>query len=317
MKKVELHLHLDGSVLISSAYELLGKNISIENLRKDMQVNGKCKNLSEYLTKFDLPQSMMQTKENLTKISYDLANSLKKDNVIYAEIRFAPQFHVKENLTYDEVVEAVLEGLNRVDIKTNLILCLMRGKYNYEENLNTIKCAKRFLKKGVCAIDLAGDEASYSTKNYEKLFEIARKEKIPYTIHAGEARGKDSIEAAIDMKTTRIGHGIRCIEDDNLVKKLKEENITLEICPISNIQTNAVLDIIHHPIYKLYKSGVRVTVNTDNRTVSNTNLYKEYELLLNNFDFSIDDFVTMNKYAIAASFISDEEKEKLYKMLEE
>lgn len=317
MKKVELHLHLDGSVLISSAYELLGKNISIENLRKDMQVNGKCKNLSEYLTKFDLPQSIMQTKENLTKISYDLANSLKDDNVIYAEIRFAPQFHVKENLTYDEVVEAVLEGLNRVDIKTNLILCLMRGKYNYEENLNTIKCAERFLKKGVCAIDLAGDEASYSTKNYEKLFEIARKEKIPYTIHAGEASGKDSIEAAIDMKTTRIGHGIRCIEDDNLVKKLKKENITLEICPISNIQTNAVVDIKHHPIYKLYKNGVRVTVNTDNRTVSNTNLYKEYELLLNNFDFSIDDFVTMNKYAIAASFISDEEKEKLYKMLEE
>ena len=204
--KVELHAHLDGSVRLETVSELLQKKLE----QSDLVAPNKCQDLNEYLTKFSLPISVMQTKENLKRIAKELALDLKNDGVIYAEIRFAPINHT-QNLTLDEVVESVLEGLKSVDIKTNLILCLMRNS-NLEENKQIINLAHKYLKRGVCALDLAGAEGIYKTKNFEELFTLANDLNIPFTIHAGEADGIESIESAIRFGAKRIGHGIRCIE---------------------------------------------------------------------------------------------------------
>ncbi len=305
MPKVLLHIHLDGSVRIKTANQLLKRNV-----KKDMIINKRNEDLKSYLTKFEIPISIMQTKENLTRVAKELAKDLKKDNVIYSEIRFAPIFHTKEGLTLEEVIESVLEGLKQVDIKTNLILCMMRG-LSYEDNEKIIYLAKSYLNKGVVGIDLAGDEATYPTKNYQKLFELANTFGIPYTIHAGEASGIESITSAINFGTKRLGHGIRCLDDESVIEKIKNENIVLEICPTSNIDTKVVKKYKDHPIKTIYEKGILVTINTDNNTVSSITLSKEYKKLKKCFKFSKKEFTIFNINAIKASFISNKEKEEL------
>lgn len=310
LKKIELHLHLDGSVRVSTVEELLNQ----KNLNQEMIVNQETNSLSDYLTKFDLPIKIMQTKENLIRVSKELVEDLAKDNVIYAEIRFAPIFHTQENLTLEEVVNAVLEGLKSYKVKTNLILCMMRNSTN-EENKKIIDLAIKYKNKGVCAIDLAGDESRYPTYYFRDLFEYARKNNILFTIHAGEAGKLLDLEDAIEYQTTRIGHGIKAVENIDIIKTIKEKQITLEICPTSNIQTHVVDSYPNHPIKKLYDNGVKITINTDNRTVSNISLSKEYELLHKYFNFTKDDFITFNINAIHSSFLSQREKEELLKRI--
>ena len=274
LKKIELHLHLDGSISLELASVLSG--LSIEELKPKMIAPDKCENLSEYLIKFDFPISLMQTKENLKLIAKELANRLEKQNVIYAEIRFAPMFHTKEGLTYEEIINAVLEGLNsNNNIKTNLVLCMMRG-FSKEENLKTIAIAEKYLTKGVCAIDLAGAEDKYPLDEYLELFEIASSKGIPFTIHAGENGEADEVKKAIDVGAKRIGHGIHSIDSIEVLNLIKEKNILLEICPTSNVQTNSVDKYKNHPIKKLYDLGIPLCINTDNSTVSNISLTEEY-----------------------------------------
>ena len=305
LPKIELHLHLDGSVRPETVGELLNRDV-----KSEMLVEPGCRDLNEYLKKFDLPISVMQIKENLERISYELALDLKNDNIIYAEIRFAPIFHIKGGLSLEEVVESVLKGLRRVDIKTNLILCMMRG-LPYEDNEKIIYLAKKYLHKGVCGVDLAGAEALYKTNDYEALFKLSTKFDIPFTIHAGEADGMESIKSALDFGTKRLGHGVKIMESESLIERVIRENVTFEICPTSNLNTCIVNDYSMHPIKTLYDKGVRVTVNTDNNTVSNVDLTKEYELLVEYFNFSKEDLMKFNLNAIEAAFISDEEKEAL------
>ena len=312
LPKVELHLHLDGSIRLKTASELTGKNI--EEVKNLMIAKEKCLDLNEYLTKFNLANEIMQSKENLTRIAQELVKDLKDDNVIYAEVRFAPLLHIKKGLTEEEVIEAVLEGLRDNELKVNLILCMMRH-FSFEDNLKTIELASKYLAKGVVAIDLAGAEALYPTANFKRLFQIAKDKNIPFTIHAGEADGKDSILSAISFKTKRIGHGVRCIEDNEVLNFIKENNITLEVCPTSNIQTNIFENYYDHPIKKLYDMDILVTVNVDNMTVSNINLTQEYEKLVQNFNFTLKDLKKMNINAINVAFLSDELKEKYRKII--
>lgn len=305
--KVELHIHLDGSVKIETALELLNK--TKEELQSEMIAKDKCLDLNEYLTKFKIPISIMQTKEQLIRIAGEVADDLYNDGVIYAEIRFAPINHITI-LTLEEVVESVLEGFKNSKLKSNLILCLMRHS-SFEDNKKIIELAHKYLNKGVCAVDLAGAEGLYKTESFKELFDIVKQENIPFTIHAGEADGIDSIKSAIDFGTKRIGHGIRCIENNETINLIKEKNITLEICPTSNVQTNVVNEYINHPIKYLYNNNVKVTLNTDNRTVSNISLTDEYEKLIKTFNFSLEDIKKMNMYAIESSFLSQIEKELL------
>lgn len=312
LPKVELHLHLDGAVSMMLAKKITGK--SIEVLKKEMIAKEKCENLSEYLTKFDLPIELMQTKENLYQISKDLVDRLAKENVIYAEIRFAPMLHTKEGLTYEEVIEAVLQGLkSNPNIKTNLILCMMRGLPK-ENNLKTIEIGKKYLNRGVCALDLAGAEDKYPLNNYIELFEIAKEKQIPFIIHTGENGSAKEVRKAIEIGAKRIGHGIHSIEDESVLNLIKEKNILLEICPTSNVQTNSVDTYKNHPIEKLYNLDIPICINTDNSTVSNITLTEEYIKLSNYFNFTLDDYKQMNKNAINHAFLSKEEKQELLKL---
>ncbi len=308
--KVNLHLHLDGSIRIKTTCELT--NMDIKQVKK-LMIASKCDSLDEYLTKFTLANEIMQTKENLTRIAKELVLDLKKEHVIYAEVRFAPLLHIKKGLSPKEVVDSVLRGLNDNEIKVNLILCMMRH-FNFEENLKTIELARKYLNKGVVALDLAGDEALYNTSSFKELFQIIKKKDIPFTIHAGEAAGVDSILSAISFGAKRIGHGVRCIEDKRAISLIKQKGITLEVCPKSNVDTN-IYKYNNHPIKKLYEEGVLVTINTDNQTVSDITLTKEYKKLIKYFNFKLEDFKKMNINAINSAFIESKEKEKYYQII--
>lgn len=306
MPKVELHLHLDGSLNtkdIQDKYKLTD-----EQIKDKMIADEKCKDLNDYLKKFDYPISIMQTKESIQNIVIALLTYLKSQNVIYVEVRFAPQFHTRRGLTQDEVVNFVVNAAKKVDIKCNFILCLMRGENNNNENYETVRVAKKYLGRGVCAVDLAGAEAIFKTKEYKEIFEYVKEEELPFTIHAGEADGPESIKSAISFGAKRIGHGVRVMEDEALLEKVIKKGITLEVCPTSNIQTCICGDYASHPIVELYKSGVKTTINTDNMTVSNTTLENEYINLLENTELEYEDLVKMNINSINAAFITEEEK---------
>lgn len=304
MRKVELHLHFDGSIDVPYTNQLLGYDASNELIDTDSS------SLSEYLEKFKLPIKLLQDLDNIEMYAYLLAKALEKDEVIYAEVRFCPLLHIEKN-SIDDVVAAMKRGFAKVSyVKINLIFCMMRN-FSFEKNYKIIELTKRFLGNGVVGIDLAGDEAKYKTGDFKELFEIIAKERIPFTIHAGEADGYNSVVDAILFGTTRIGHGIRSVESEAVMDKLHREKITLEICPTSNISTKAVLSMEIHPIKELMSHNILVIINTDNRTVSNTTLNKEYEELEKAFNFTEEDFVRFNLNAIDCAFISEGEKAEL------
>lgn len=313
--KIVLHLHLDGSINIDLAYKWLledGYNYTKEEAEDKLQVNSDCKSLVEYLEKFDLPCKLLNSKERLTLCTKRLFLDLAKENVVYAEVRFAPVKHVNDNLSLEEVVTSVIEGMNLAkkesSIRGGIILCCMRDN-SKEDNLKTIDMAKKYLNKGICAVDLAGAESLFPTANFKDVFEYANSLNIPFTIHAGEADGIKSIESALSFGTKRLGHGIRCIDSNEMVERIKKENILLEVCYTSNYQTEAIKDI--HPLEELYYKGVKISLNTDNDTVSHINILSEYEKILNNTNLKIEDIVKCNYNSIDFIFSSDEDKNYL------
>ena len=323
MPKGVTHLHVDGSLRAETVREyleeLLGKEIELEEVRKLLMVDKDCRDLNQYLEKFDVPVKVLQTTEHIERAVFELYEDLAKQNVVWAEARFAPSLHTLLGLSYDEIVEAAISGLNRAKaqygIDGNLILCCMRGEGedNRTQNIETVKAAKKYLGQGVGAIDLAGAEALFATENFEEIFRIAKELEIPFTIHAGEADGPDSIRKALEFGAKRIGHGVRCIEDKELMEQLKEKGVTLEVCPISNMQTQAVQG--KHPIEELFRAGIRITISPDNSTVSNTNIFEEYNWILENTGLTISDLEKMNEYAVSCIFGTEEQKKKISNIL--
>jgi adenosine deaminase len=305
IKKVELHLHLDGSIREETANEILGKKC-------DLKAKDKCEDLNEYLEKFEIPSIILQTKENLERVSYELALDLKKDNVIYAEIRFAPLKHLNGGLSLDEVITSVLNGLSKVDIETNLILCMMRND-SFNDNKKVIDLAHKY----GFPIDLAGAEDMYPIQEFLTLFDKCNELGIPYTIHAGENGPYSEVVKAVNIGSRRIGHGIHSIDDEDTIKLLKDTDTLLEVCPTSNVQTNSIDVYENHPIKKLYDMGVSVCINTDNKTISRVTLNDEYEKLVNTFGFTKDDFIRMNLNAINHAFLSNVEKMELINKLKQ
>lgn len=295
---IDLHLHLDGSLAplqVIRYAKISGVNIPSNDskvIEEMMAVKPDCKSLSEYLQKFNLPLSVLQTPETMELSVYDLVNRLSRQGLKYAEIRFAPQLHKRNGMTQAEVVKAAIKGLNDgmkdSGMPARLILCCMRGDKNYDENMETVKLAGRFLGQGVCAVDLAGNEAAYPTEMFEDVFKAAGDMHIPVTIHAGEAAGPESIRTAIRFGARRIGHGIAAASDMELMKELRDRNIFLEMCYSSNLQTKAVQSSWQYPLGLFIKEGVPVTINTDNMTVSSTTLSNEFDLLRKTFGYSED-----------------------------
>ena len=313
----DIHLHLDGA-LSSDAIIKIAKeeNITLPTydpieLRKYLEVPKDCKSLNEYLEKFDLPNLVLQTKYGLKEVTNDLLERLSKQGLKYVEIRMAPQLSTNKGLSQKEVVETLLEVINKsqevYSIKANLILCLMRGA-DHIKNMVTVEVAKEFLGKGVVALDLAGAEALFPNNMYLEEFELARKYGIPFTIHAGEASDFHSVESALNMGAVRIGHGIHSIQNEETMNRLVESKIPLEICPTSNLDTKAIASLKDLKLDEFMKRGVIVTINTDDPTVSNTTLKEEYKLL-KKMGLSVKDAKQIALNTINSSFLSQTEKE--------
>ena len=302
---IDLHLHLDGSLSLSSARELAAmQGIEIEKddagLLQKLQVSPTCRDLNEYLEKFDFPCSLLQTPEAIAKSVSNLCVELAAQGLLYAEIRFAPQQHLLKGLNQQQVVEAAIAGLDQEKFKANLILCCMRGNENHDANLETVRVAEQYVGRGVCAVDLAGAEALFPTENFKDLFVLAKELGVPYTIHAGEACGPESVYTALSFGAKRLGHGVRSVEDAALVARLAAEGVSLELCPTSNLNTSIFERIEDYPIRELMAAGVRVTVNTDNMMVSGVTLASELEKL----NLTKEEQYILAKNAAEASFAS-------------
>ena len=316
-KKVELHIHLDCSL----SYDVVKKiNPEITNHQFNNEFIGStCSCLKDYIKCADRAVEIMQTKKQLELVTSDLFKQLKKDNVIYAEIRFAPLLHLKGGLSSTEVVKIISQTTknesSKTGIEAGLILCTLRH-YSAEQSMETVNLVNDFKGSNVIGFDLAADEAGYPIKNHIKAFKFANDNKIHCTAHAGEALGPESIIETLDLlKPKRIGHGVRSFEDPNLIERLKKENIHLELCLTSNMVTKVYKDFFNHPIDELHKKNLSISINSDGRTISNTNLCKEYSLISKHFMWDDNDFLNCNINAINASFASEKLKSKLLNIL--
>lgn len=314
MPKIDLHCHLDGSLTLASVQELLQREIRAEELK----VSEDCRNLAEYLEKFELPLRCMQTEEGLKKVSREFLLETAKENVKYVEVRFAPMLSVNENLDCRKVIESVLRGLEEAKAECNtaynVIVCAMRH-HTQEENLKMLKASREFLGSGVCAADLAGNEAAFPMKDFTELFREVKRWDMPFTIHAGECGSVENVIEAVQCGARRVGHGIALRGNKKAIELCKEHNIGIEMCPISNMQTKAVEDKESYPIREFLDAGLCVTINTDNRTVSDTSITKEMEFIQNNYKITDQELKLLTKNAVSAAFADDAIKEELLKKL--
>lgn len=322
-KYIDLHLHLDGALTVDIAKKLADLQdikLPAENdseLEKLLVAPEECKSLNDFLNCFALPLTLMQTPEGLRESVKLVLDNIKSQGVIYAEIRYAPQLHCDKGMTQEDAIKAALEGLKESSLKANLILCLMRGGGNDAANYETIELAKKYLVKdgGVVAIDLAGAEALFPTSDYAKFFELARSYNIPFTIHAGEADGAQSIRDAISFGAVRIGHGVRIYESPDVEALVKNKGICLEICPTSERMTHAIEDMKEFPFMRYLHNGIRLTLNTDDMGIEGTTLADEFDYVRENFGLTPEDERAILNNAIDAAFTTDEVKESLRKII--
>ena len=322
-KYIDLHLHLDGALTLDIAKKLASlQNITLpakndEELESLLTVPDDCESLDDFLKCFELPLTLLQTPKGLEEAVYLVAENIRKQGVIYAEIRYAPQLHTTEGMTQEDAIIAALNGLKRTKLKANLILCCMRGEGNDKENDETIELAKKYLVEdgGVVAIDIAGAEGLYPTSLYKDLFTKAKGYNIPFTIHAGEADGPQSVKDAIEFGAKRIGHGVRIEQDPEVVKLVKDKEIILEMCPTSNRQTHAVEDMSKYPFMKYLEEGIKVTLNTDDMGIEGTTLANEFRYMEKTFGLTAEQEKIILMNSINAAFTSENVKKDLKKQL--
>ncbi len=316
LPKIDLHCHLDGSLSKSFIEHCLKRNVSALELTAPSD----CASLAEYLTKFDLPISCIQTRENLKAAVIDLLRQAREDNILYMEIRFAPTLSVNASLGYKDIYEAVIEGANEglksFGVYSNIIICAMRH-HTKEQNLEMLKIGREYLGNGICALDLAGDEAGFPNELFTYLFEEARRLDMPFTVHSGECGSINNIKLAVEAGAKRIGHGICLVNDPALMRLCKEKNIGFELCPTSNYQTKAVKTIASYPLRNFLDFGIIATVNTDNMTVSDTTMSKEYELITQKLNIAKDELIQLYENSIRLSFANDDVKNMLYKTVKD
>ena len=323
LPKVLLHEHLDGVLRPQSVIEL-AKDVGYVGLPTSdskalaewFHQGANQGSLAKYLEGFVHTIAVMQTEEALERVAYEQAEDLSKDGVVYFETRFAPIFHTKTGLTHQQVVSAVLKGLERgrkdFGIASGLIICAMR---NMDVSLEMAELAVDFRERGVVGFDLAGEEGGYPPKKHVDAFHYIQRENFNITIHAGEGYGKESIWQAIQYcGAHRIGHGTRLIDDiavvdgravklGDLAQYVLDKRIPLEICLISNVHTGATSSLAEHPFKILYQEKFRVTLNTDNRLMSSTSMTQEFEAAADTFGLSMDDFEKITINAMKSAFL--------------
>lgn len=316
LPKTELHLHLDSS-LSFDAVRKLDPTVSREEFFDTYVAPPKCNDLKDYLKRVEKQVDLLQSLHSLELATEGLLEMLEKDNVIYAEVRFAPLLHIRNGLKPHSIVETVLDTIENAgsDIHLNLILCNLRH-FSEEQSMQTATLIRDFKDRSVVGLDLAGDEKGHSLQQHIAAYRFAVNHGINRTAHAGEACGPYSVKETLEkLHPTRIGHGVRSCEDPQLLDLLKEKNIHLEVCPTSNIQTNVYDSYTDHTIDQLYKRGLSLSINTDGRTTSNVSLTQEYDKLQETFGWGKEHFLHCNLNALDAAFTTDEEKAKLKKRI--
>ncbi len=319
LPKIELHLHLDCS-LSYDVVRTIDSSISVEEYNDRFIAPPKCANLADFLKRAPEGFKLMQTEEQLRLVVDDLFEQLAADNVVYAEIRFAPLQHIHQGLLAHDVVgvveEATAKAIARTGIQAGVILCTLRH-FSEDESMETVKLVRKFAGTKIVGFDIAADEAGFPIYNHVNAFRYAYDEKIHCTAHAGEARGPESMWETLEhFRPSRIGHGVRSIEDPILIERLKKDSIHLEVCPSCNVQIDIFESLKNHSVRSLYEQGVSVGINTDARTITNVTLTKEYQRLHDAFGWTREHFLRCNLNAAAASFTTPEQKLDLSTRLE-
>ena len=320
---IDLHLHLDGS-LSKQDFEYLAarQNVNLgDKFPDNIYVPNDCKSLEEYLERFDLPLTLLQDEFSLAYATNSLIERLYKMGYIYAEIRFAPQLHTRRGMSQEDAVISVLAGLhnalkNKPDFDAGIILCCMR-QADFDTNVQAIELAKKYSKNGVVAVDLAGPEAFKRADNYTKLFDLAHEYGLNITLHAGEACGSSEVEMAVDLlHAQRIGHGVHLDINPVNVKKMVEKRIAFEFCPTSNLQTKSLSGYDKVPLRVFDGYGILVTINSDNMTVSNTDVIQEYRHLVREFKLQDHEIKHFLINSINAAFVDVNKKQALRRELD-
>jgi adenosine deaminase len=288
LPKADLHVHLDGSLRISTIFDLAKKNKvklpadTAEGLKKIVCCDENTESLEEYLTGFGVTLSILQTEEALTRVAFELAEDAAAENIRYMEVRYSPILHTEKGLKLTQISDAVIKGLKEAEkqfnITTGVIICGIRHM-DAATSLRLAELAIAYKNQGVIGFDLAGAEYNHPAKEHQEAFNLALRNNVNITIHAGEAYGPESIHQALHYcGTHRIGHGTRLIEDGELLNYVNDHRIPMEICLKSNLHTKAVNSLREHPCDFYLDYGLRVTLNTDNRLISDTTLTDEYML---------------------------------------
>lgn len=312
--KVELHLHLDCS-LSYGVVSRLAPSISRAEFDAEFVAPRQCSSLADFLTRAPRGFQLMQSEEALRLVVEDLFEQLAADNVIYAELRFAPLLHLAGGLTPEAVVaivdRATEQSIRATGIEARLILCTLRH-YDAAQSMLTAQLVERFKGSRVVALDIAGDEAGYSIEAHVPAYRYAIERGLNRTAHAGEACGAESVwETLRAFQPTRIGHGVRSIEDTSLVEHLRRERIHLEVCPSSNVQTRTCLSYDAHPVDRLLRAGVSLGISTDTRTITNVRLEQEYARLREVFGWGDAELLTCNREALRAAFVDEATRTRL------
>jgi len=326
LPKVELHVHLDGSLRLKTVREW-AKSLPEEErfpnaraLRKAVVPSG-ASTLAEFLKAFDVTVALLQTAERLRRAAFELCEDAAAENVAYIEIRFAPLLHTEESLNPREVVIAVLQGLEEAKaafgIEARLILSAMKQAPT-EDSIEVAQLAAQFVDKGVVGFDLAGPERQYPPKLHRDAIGLARASGVHVTIHAGEGCCPEQIKMALDLGAERVGHGVFLFQAPETEKRVAELGIPLEMCPTSNLQISGFVDsYAAHPFKRYAELGIPVTINTDNRLMSQIDLTHEMEALQEAFSFTKNDMRRFVESAIDAAFAPDDLKDTLRKLLAE
>ena len=318
LPKVDLHLHLDGSLRLQTILELAAEQkvelpgTDTSALAAAMHVGENTGSLVKYLQAFDITLRVLQTAEALYRVAHELAEDAAAENGRYMEVRYSPMLHVQRGLRLTEVVEAVLRGLHdggiEHGIESRVILCGIRN-ISPEHSLQMAELVVAYKGRGVVGFDLAGAEYDYPAKDHFEAFQLVRKNNINVTIHAGEAYGPASIAQAVhDCGAHRIGHGCRLREDGDLLHYIVDHRIPLECCPSSNVQTGAIKSLEDHPMRLYYDIGARVTANTDNRLITDTTVSKELWIMATHMGFRLEDIKQVILNGFKSSFLPFHEK---------
>ena len=293
-KKAELHSHLDGAVRVSTAAELAGRT----ELR--MVAPDDCPSQAEYISYFEPAIEVMQTEEALERVALELCLDSAAENIDYLEVRWAPRLHLRRGLTIEQVIRAVIAGLDSGPITAVAIVCAMR-QHAPDENVELARIAGGFAGKGVVGFDLAGDEVRYAASPQRAAFETARAAGLHLTCHAGEAGDPSNVDDALRLGVERIAHGVTAATHEALLNRIRGEGVVLDMCPTVNWKCKAIPRLDDHPMPGLVRAGVRCTLSTDSRTVGDTTLTHEYDVL-SALGMTDDELTLCNQTAYQAKF---------------